>query len=328
MKILVTGAAGYVGSVAAEALINAGHEIIVLDDLSKGHREAVPEKAVFFEGNFGNGNLLADIFHRYNIDAVMHFAAFSLVGESVTVPSKYYHNNVVNTLNLLDKIVEHKISRVVFSSSAAVYGYPEKLPIIEDTVKTPINPYGETKLTIERMLYWYAQAYKIDSVSLRYFNAAGATKRYGEDHNPETHLIPILLRAAGGKSKGFSIFGKDYPTSDGTCIRDYVHVSDIASAHVLALDYLQNNPGCHAFNLGTGQGFSVLEIFNAAKEVTGRNIPLDYQPRRPGDPPVLVADPALAKEQLGWTPLFTSVKDIISSAWEWQKQHPDGYFTR
>jgi UDP-glucose 4-epimerase len=314
MNILVTGAAGYVGSVIAEEAIKNGHHIITLDDLSLGHEQAVPQVSILIKGNVGDKELVENLFRKYTIDAVMHVAASTIVSQSITDPAQYYQNNVINSLALLDIMVKFKVTKMIFSSSCAVYGYPDKVPINENTTKNPINPYGEAKLVFERLLYWYANAYKINSVSLRYFNAAGATIRCGEDHFPETHLIPLLFQVVMGNSKFFTVFGNDYPTPDGTCIRDYVHVSDIASAHLLALNYLSKNSGCYFFNLGHGQGYSVLEIYNLVKSITGIDIPMRYELRRPGDPPVLIADSVLAKEQLNWCPIHTDIKNIVDSA--------------
>ncbi|MGD0780768.1 MAG: UDP-glucose 4-epimerase GalE [Dehalococcoidales bacterium] len=325
MNILITGAAGYVGSVVAEEAVKNGHSIIALDDLSLGHQQAVPGGALLIKGNFGDKDLLDILFRKYMFDAVMHIAASTIVSQSVADPARYFQNNIANSLNLLDKMVEYRVTKLIFSSSCAVYGYPDKVPIKEDILKNPVNPYGEAKLMLERILHWYAGAYKFDSVSLRYFNAAGANGRRGEDHSPETHLIPLLLQVALGNSKNVAVFGNDYPTPDGTCIRDYVHVVDIASAHLLALDYLSSNPGCYTFNLGNGQGYSVLQIYNSIKSISGRNISVTYKGRRPGDPPVLIADSTLAKERLGWRPSYTGIKEIIESAWQWHKKHPNGY---
>jgi UDP-glucose 4-epimerase len=325
MSILITGGAGYVGSAIAEEAVKSGHHVIVLDNLSQGHRRAVPADAAFIEGDFGDKDLLDTVFSKYSINAVMHIAASTIVSESVTDPAPYFQNNVCNSLILLNKMVEYNVLKIVFSSSCAVYGHPEKTPINENTPKNPINPYGEAKLMFERFLFWYARAYKMDSVALRYFNAAGATECHGEDHSPETHLIPILFQTVTGQRENFKIFGNDYPTPDGTCVRDYVHVADIASAHLLSLNYLTVRPGCHAFNLGNGHGYSVKEICDTIMQICNKKITTNYDERRPGYPPVLVADAKLVREQLGWLPRYAGIETIVQSAWQWQQKHPNGY---
>jgi UDP-glucose-4-epimerase GalE len=299
------------------ALARAGFIPVVYDSLVLGHRSAV-RWGPFVEGDIGDKGKLVETFRRYEIDDVLHFAAFAYVGESVRRPEKYFHNNVAQSLVLLDAIVESKVSNVVFSSSCATYGSPEKLPITEDTPQLPVNPYGETKLVIERALRWYGAAHNISWTALRYFNAAGADAdgELGEEHSPETHLIPLVLDAALGRGI-IEIYGEDYPTPDGTCVRDYIHVSDLADAHVSALRYLAAGGESAALNLGTGRGHSVAEVIRTAERVTGRPIPQRVAGRRPGDPPVLVADPSRAAAVLGWKPQLSSLDNIVSSAWKW-----------
>lgn len=324
MNILVTGAAGYIGSVVTECLIREGHRVVALDNLQKGHRRAVDPGAHFIQADLNDREKLGVIFRAHQIDGVVHLAADSLVGESIELPGKYFRNNVVNGLNLLDVMVENGVKNIVFSSSAALYGEPEAVPITEAAVIAPVNPYGESKAIFERMLKWYAVAHGINSISLRYFNAAGATEKYGEHHDPETHLIPNIFKVAQGKLPRLSIFGTDYPTEDGTCIRDYVHVLDIADAHLRALENIEN-AGARAYNLGSETGGSVLQVVKTTEEVIGSSIPVNYESRRAGDPPVLVASSGLAKRELSWTPRHPELSDIISSAWRWQKKFPDGY---
>ncbi|MDW8252985.1 MAG: UDP-glucose 4-epimerase GalE [Chloroflexota bacterium] len=323
MRLIVTGGAGYIGSVVAELLVERGHQVIVVDDLRKGHAAAVPEGATLERVDLADVAALDSVFGRAEPDGVLHFAAYSLVGESVQRPDRYYHNNVTVTLGLLDVMRRHGIRRFVFSSTAAVYGDPDRLPITEEEPTTPTNPYGATKLAIEQALPWYEAAFGIRFISLRYFNAAGATARLGEDHDPETHLIPLLLQVALGKREHAEIFGTDYPTPDGTCIRDYIHVADLAAAHVLALEALER--GSRIYNLGNGAGFSVREVLAAARRVTGHPIPAVEGPRRPGDPPRLVAASDKIAAELGWRPRFPDLETIIGSAWEWARRHPDGY---
>jgi UDP-glucose 4-epimerase len=325
--ILVTGAAGYIGSVVAEELIKDGKRIIVLDNLTQGHRESVADEALFVQGDLGDLNLLDELFRDNRIEAVVHLAARTLVGESVTNPAIYFENNLVYGLNLLNIMCKYQVHKIVFSSSCAVYGHARGKTINEDTPKNPINPYGEAKLAFERVLYWYAKSYELSSVSLRYFNAAGASIRCGEDHNPETHLIPNVIKAALGQGKNITVFGSDYPTQDGSCIRDYVHVIDIAHAHILALQKLDKPGLCKAYNLGNGKGYSVLEVIDATKKVTGADIQVVLSERRPGDPPVLVAEAGLARTELGWEPKYTDLAEIIENAYKWMKKHPKGYKT-
>jgi UDP-glucose 4-epimerase len=319
MHILVCGGAGYVGSHACLALARAGHEATVLDNLLTGHREAV-RWGPLVEADILKPETLDAAFER-PVDAVMHFCARSLVGESVTDPYAYYQNNVTGTLNLLEAMKRHAVDRVVFSSTAAVFGNPVTDVIDEEHPKEPINPYGASKLMVERVLADAAAAYGLRSVALRYFNAAGAAadEGIGESHDPETHLIPNALKAAAAEGAGLKVFGNDYPTPDGTCVRDYVHVLDLADAHLRALDWMDRAPGAHRFNLGNGNGFSVLEVIEAARRVSGRDIPYEIAPRRAGDPPVLVASSRQAREKLGWTPKFDRVEPIIETAWAWHQ---------
>ncbi len=340
MRVLVTGGAGYVGSISVEALVAAGHEVVVLDDLSTGHRDALPDGVRLVQGSYGDGAAVASLLASSPIDAVLHCAARSLVGESIANPALYYRENVAGGVAFLEALRVAGIRRLVFSSTAAVYGTPASIPIREDAVLAPINPYGETKRTFEGGLRWYAAAYGVRSVSLRYFNVAGASERNGEVHVPETHLIPNVLAAADGHA-ALTVFGTDYPTPDGTCVRDYLHVEDLARAHVLALeatapDDLRTaaNPslpgedvGAAALtiNLGNGGGFSVREVLAAAEAVVGRPIPHAIGERRAGDPPVLVADASRAGEILGWRAEHPDIIEIVRSAWAWRAAHPDGY---
>ncbi|MCL6611481.1 MAG: UDP-glucose 4-epimerase GalE [Peptococcaceae bacterium] len=326
MNVLVCGGAGYIGSHAVRELMKAGHRAVVLDNLSRGHRGAVGD-AIFIEGDIADRDLLAGLIRREGIEACMHFAAHSLVGESVGRPDTYYFNNVVKGLALLDACVKAGVRCFVFSSTAAVYGDPVEVPIKEDHPTVPANPYGATKLAFEGALRWYGGAFGLKYASLRYFNAAGADPAgdIGEDHDPETHLIPLVLKAASGKLPGISVFGNDYPTPDGTCIRDYIHVTDLARAHLLALEYLRSGMPSDCFNLGNGSGYSVLEVIKTAEEVTGRSIEVKFSARRPGDPAVLVAGAGKAREALGWRPQFDDLRTIIETAWAWHRDHPDGF---
>lgn len=326
MAILVTGGAGYIGSHTVSKFQAQGEEVIVLDSLQKGHAEAILSPN-FYSGDLRDSNLLDQIFNEHSIEAVIHFAADSLVGESVSDPLKYYQNNVASTLNLLTKMKEHGVRQIVFSSTAATYGEPQHTPIEEADPTLPTNPYGETKLAIEKMLHWCDEAYGIHFVALRYFNAAGAdpTGRIGEDHHPETHLIPLILQVALGQREKITIFGDDYPTSDGTCVRDYIHVVDLAQAHWLALSKLRTTHKSGIYNLGNGQGFSVLQVIEAARHVTGHPIPAELGPRRAGDPAVLIASSNLAQEELGWVPKWNRLEQILETAWNWHKSHPQGY---
>lgn len=324
--ILVCGGAGYIGSHMVRYLLEQGKDVLVIDNLATGFREAFPETVAFEQGDLKDGLFLDGVFNKYSIDAVYHFAASSLVGESVTLPFKYYENNVVGTLKLLETMEKYGVKQIVFSSTAAVYGEPEAIPVTENQRKMPTSPYGETKLAVENLLKWADRAYDIKSVCLRYFNVAGASMKggIGEAHNPETHLIPNVLKTAQG-FQPLTLFGDDYPTSDGTCIRDYIHVEDLVSAHVMAMAYLEKGGVTDVFNLGNGGGFSVKQIVDASRKVTGAEIPYEIKERRAGDPAVLVADASKAKAILGWEPKFTEIEAIIESAWQWHESHPGGY---
>jgi UDP-glucose 4-epimerase len=322
--ILVTGGAGYIGSHAVLALINAGYEVIILDNLVYGHRDLVEEvlKAELIVGDISDRPLLDKLFASRNIGAVMHFSAYAYVGESVTDPAKYYRNNVIGTITLLEAMIAASIKQFVFSSTCATYGIPHTVPIAEDHSQNPINPYGATKLMVERILQDFDVAYGLKSVCFRYFNAAGAdpTGLLGEDHQPETHLLPLVLMAALGKRDSVAIFGTDYPTPDGTCIRDYIHVTDLADAHILGLEYLLKGGNTTVFNLGNGQGFSVKEAIDTARVVTGREIKVVMSDRRPGDPPTLVGSSDKARNILGWEPKYPALKEILTHAWKWHQQ--------
>lgn len=327
MSILVLGGAGYIGSHTALELVRAGESVIIADNLSTGYVEAVPEGAKFYRGDLHDKAFLDGIFENETIDAVIHFAAYSLVGESVTNPLKYYDNNLCGTKVLLESMVEHNIDKIVFSSTAATYGEPENIPILETDRTRPTNPYGETKLAMEKMFYWTSNAHNLRYVSLRYFNACGADKsgKIGEAHDPESHLIPLILQVPGGKRESISIFGTDYDTPDGTCIRDYIHVTDLAQAHILAVKYLRNGNDSDIFNLGNGVGYSVREVIETARKVTGHPIPAVETEKRAGDPARLVASSEKARKILGWNPAHASLEEIISDAWNWHKTHPNGF---
>lgn len=324
MKVLVTGGAGYIGSVVASELMKAGHHVVVYDNLSHGKRRAVPRQAELVVGDIGDRNSLREIFSRTRPEAVMHFAALIEAGESMQAPERYFRNNTANTLTLLECMLEYKLHRLVFSSTAAVYGTPERTPIEETDALRPTNAYGESKLLVERMLEWFHRVHKFRYASLRYFNAAGAAGDLGEDHRPESHLIPIMLKVALGQQEKVSIFGTDYPTQDGSCVRDYVHILDLASAHLLALQALENRDQL-IYNLGNGQGFSVRQVLEVARKVTGHAIPAMDSPRRPGDPPVLVASAQKIQQELKWQPKYPNLDSIVNSAWEWRRKHPNGY---
>lgn len=327
MRLLVLGGAGYIGSHTAVELLDRGHEVVIADNLITGYKQAVPKEAVFYQGDIRDYNFLNNLFKTEKIDAVIHFAAFSLVGESVTNPLKYYENNLYGTKVLLQAMIDNNVDKIVFSSTAATYGEPENIPILESDRTCPTNPYGETKLAMEKMMKWSANAYQLRYVSLRYFNACGAHKsgKLGEAHNPESHLIPLVLQVPNGKRESVSIYGTDYDTPDGTCIRDYIHVTDLAEAHILAVEYLMKGGESNVFNLGNGVGYSVREIIETARKVTGHPIPAVEIPRRAGDPARLVASGEKAKTVLGWEPKITSLEDIIRSAWVWHSTHPNGY---
>lgn len=325
MAILVTGGAGYIGSVTTELLRARGEQVVVLDNLSRGHRAAVAAEVPFYEGNIGDGELVARIAREHNLDACIHFAAFAYVGESVSQPTLYYENNLEQGIRLLGALLGAGVRRVVFSSTCATYGEPQQIPIDEGHQQVPTNPYGWSKLFMERIMADYDRAYDLKFVALRYFNASGATPERGEHHEPETHLIPLVLKAAQGEIPHVTVFGSDYPTPDGTCVRDYIHVADLAEAHALSLDYLREGNPSTAINLGNGQGYSVLEVVEAAREVTGKEIAVALHDRRPGDPSHLVADSGRARSVLGWQPHHPDLAAIIGSAWDWHEQRPKGY---
>ncbi|MFC1924385.1 UDP-glucose 4-epimerase GalE [Chloroflexota bacterium] len=321
---MVTGGAGYVGSIVAERLIQQGYNVIVLDNLQQGHESAVLQTAEFIRGDSSDREILEGLFGGFQIGAVMHMAAETVIEYSMTDPKRHFENNVAGGIALLDAMLKNGVFKFIFSSSAAVYGEPRSVPIEEDHPKEPINAYGESKLMLERILHWYGKAYGLKHISLRYFNAAGASQLLGEDHHPETHLIPNILKAALDKNNPVPLFGTDYPTKDGTCIRDYVHVTDIAQAHVLALENIEGLTG-RAYNLGNSQGYSVLEIVETVRKIAGVDIPTRISPRRPGDPAVLVASSARAKAELGWNPRLSDIETIIGNAWKWFKENPKGY---
>ncbi|HKS81583.1 MAG TPA: UDP-glucose 4-epimerase GalE [Candidatus Acidoferrales bacterium] len=325
MAILVTGGAGYIGSVTAERLRAKGEQIVILDDLFRGHREALDPATPFYQGRVGDAALVARILKEHEIEACVHFAALAFVGESVEQPAKYFENNVQQGVAFLSSLLAAGVRRFVFSSTCATYGEPEKMPISEDFPQWPTNPYGWTKLTLERVLASYDSAYGLKFVALRYFNAAGASELRGEHHEPESHLVPNVLAVAMGARPEVAVFGKDYPTPDGTCIRDYVHVADLADAHILALEHLRRGGASDFLNLGTGHGYSVLEVIEAARKVTGHPIPMRIEARRAGDPPSLVADASKAKKILGWSPTQSDLLSILRSDWEWRRKHPHGY---
>lgn len=324
MRILITGGAGYIGSVVTEELLNDGHEAVVLDSLYKGHRNAVDPRAKFVQADLTDSETVREVLKQNHIAAVIHMAADSLVGESVEQPAKYYRNNVAAGLSLLEAMRDSGVGKLVFSSTAATYGEPEKQPITETDPTNPTNPYGETKLAFERVLHWYEGAYGLRYASLRYFNAAGATERCGEWHDTETHLIPLVLHVAAGMRLDVAVYGNDYPTADGTCIRDYIHVVDLARAHILALGILDERSA--VYNLGCGgEGYSVQEVIDTARAVTGRDIATKVAPRRAGDPSVLIASSEKIRGELGWQPEFQDLRVIIQSAWQWLMAHPQGY---
>lgn len=327
MSVLVLGGAGYIGSHAVYQLVDEGFDVVVVDNLLTGHEEAVHPKAKFYKGDIRDKAFLQTVFENEQIDGVIHFSASSLVGESMTNPIKYFDNNVYGTQVLLDVMKDYGVKNIVFSSSAATYGEQKVMPITEEALTLPTNAYGETKLTMEKLMKWCDAAYGIKYVSLRYFNVAGArsTGEIGEDHNPETHLIPVVLQVALGQREHISIFGEDYDTEDGTCIRDYIHVEDLIDAHILALRYLQNGGRSDVFNLGSSKGFSVKEIVEAVRAVTDHPIPAKIEGRRAGDPSTLIASSEKAKQVLGWSPKRTSIREIIQNAWSWHQSHPNGY---
>ena len=327
MAILVLGGAGYIGSHTVYELIEAGKQVVIADNLETGHIEAVHPKAKFYQGDIRDRAFVDSVFDNEQIDGVIHFAANSLVGESMTNPLKYYDNNLCGTKVLLESMVAHGIDKIVFSSTAATYGEPERVPILETDRTEPTNCYGETKLSMEKMFKWTGLAHGLRFVSLRYFNACGAhvSGKIGEAHNPESHLIPLILQVPNGKRDFISIFGDDYYTKDGTCIRDYIHVTDLAQAHILAMDYLMNGGESNIFNLGNGVGFTVKEVIDTAREVTGHPIPAKTTPRRAGDPAQLIASSEKARRVLGWHPEHADLREIIETAWNWHKNHPNGF---
>ena len=327
MTILVLGGAGYIGSHTAYELIDKGEDVVIADNLQTGYQEAVHPKARFYKGDIRDKAFLDNLFKNEKIDAVIHFAANSLVGESMTKPLKYYDNNLYGTMVLLQSMVENSIDKIVFSYTDATYGEPENIPILESDKTEPTNTYGETKLSMEKMFKWVSKAHNLRYVSLRYFNACGAhiSGEIGEAHNPESHLIPIILQVPNGKRESVSIFGDAYPTKDGTCIRDYIHVTDLAQAHILAVEYLRKGNPSNIFNLGNGIGFSVKEVIDTARKVTNHPIPAVISPRRAGDPAQLIASSEKAKSILGWRPEHADLEEIIATAWKWHKNHPDGF---
>ncbi|MBC1485853.1 UDP-glucose 4-epimerase GalE [Listeria seeligeri] len=327
MSIIVLGGAGYIGSHAVAELVNRGYNVVVVDNLKTGHKEAIHEKAKFYQGDIRDKDFLSSVFDRETVDGVMHFAASSLVGESMEEPLQYLNNNVYGTQILLEVMEQFGVKNIVFSSSAATYGEPEQVPIIESMPTNPESTYGDTKLIMEKMMKWCDKAYGMKYVALRYFNVAGAKSdgTIGEDHQPESHLVPIILQVALGQREKLAIYGDDYNTPDGTCIRDYVHVEDLIDAHIRSLEYLENGGESNIFNLGSSKGFSVQEILGAARSVTEKTIPAEVVARRAGDPGILIASSDKAKEILGWEPKYTDIKDIIATAWKWHESHPNGY---
>lgn len=324
MKILVTGGAGYIGSIVSEQLLLRGHQVIIIDNLKKGNRAAVLPEAAFYEADLGDKAALEKIFQGHDVDVVFHFAADSLVGESMTDPSTYFNNNLVKGIALLDTMRQYGCHKFIFSSTAATFGEPEYTPIDEKHPQKPINPYGAAKLMLEGVLDWYHSAYGLKFNAFRYFNAAGASEKLGEAHNPETHLIPLIIQAALGQREQIYIFGTDYPTKDGTCVRDYIHVIDLAEAHILGLENLDRHPN-GKYNLGNGEGFSVREVIDMVSEVSGRDFPKVESDRRTGDPATLIASSKLASEELNWKPKYDSLKEIVRTAWEWHLSHQNGY---
>jgi UDP-glucose 4-epimerase len=321
MKILVVGGAGYIGSICSAVLLDEGHQVVIFDNLSEGHRRALDPRAEFVEGDLLDRQSIEKTLAKHRPDAVMHFAANALVGESMQNPSKYFRNNIANGLNLLDAMISAGVEKIIFSSTCAIFGPPERVPIDETMPARPINPYGESKLAFEKILRWYGEIHGLKFVSLRYFNAAGASTNFGEDHRIETHLIPNVLKVALGEKPNVEIFGTDYETPDGTCIRDYIHILDLARAHILALSSAKSD----FYNLGTGGGASVREVIDSCRKVTGRKIDVVEKPRRPGDPPRLIASSEKIKRELGWKPQFQSLDAIIESAWKWHQKFPRGY---
>lgn len=330
MTVLVLGGAGYIGSHTVYKLIDEGHDVVIVDNLETGYKEAVHPKARFYQGDIRDRAFISGVFDKEKIDAAIHFAANSLVGESMTNPLKYYDNNLHGTAILLEAMVAHGVDKIVFSSTAATYGEPERIPILETDRTEPTNTYGETKLSMEKMFKWTGKAHGLRYVSLRYFNACGAhvTGTIGEAHNPESHLIPLILQVPNGQRESISIYGDDYDTVDGTCVRDYIHVTDLAQAHILAVKYLMEGNDSNIFNLGNGVGFTVKQVIDAARKVTNSEIPAVIAPRRAGDPAKLIASSDKARTILGWKPEHEDLEEIIESAWKWHKSHPNGYKTK
>ncbi len=324
MKVLVTGGAGYIGSVAVDALLAAGHEVAVLDNLYQGHRAALNPEAAFFECDLRDKAAVDAALGAFRPDSIMHFAAYTLVGESVEHPFKYLGESVGNAINLISSAVDHGVERFIFSSTANLFDEPEQIPIAADERIVPGSPYGESKYFVERVLHWTHRTMGLRYACLRYFNAAGCTATKGEDHDPETHLIPLVIQVALGQRPSIQIFGDDYPTPDGTCVRDYIHVEDLASAHLLALEALRHREVLH-YNLGNGEGFSVKEVVDTVREVSGKEIPTVVTARRPGDPAILIADSRRIREELGWVPKYPDLRSIVQSAWDWHLAHPRGY---
>jgi len=325
MNVLVTGGAGFVGSICCEQLLAAGHKVVIVDNLSTGHKEAVCLSAIFVEGDCGEPELIRRLVRQNAVDAVMHFAGETLVTKSMTDPRCYFHCNVRKALDFLDTLLDCSVKKFIFSSTAAVYGEPVTTPITESHPKVPINAYGDSKLMFERILEWYRRAYGLKYAALRYFNAAGASQHFGEDHNPETHLLPRILDCALDPNREFVVYGDDYPTPDGTCVRDYVHILDIAQAHMLAMEALADEPRNGPYNIGSSLGHSVREVLRAVEEVTGRRLKVRVGSRRQGDPAILVASPERIMRELGWKPRFSGLRDIVQSAWDWKQKHPRGY---
>ncbi len=323
MTILVTGGAGYIGSVVVEQLIALGDRVVVLDNLSQGHRQAVHPRATFVEADLAHRAAIDEALAKHKPDVVMHFAAYSLVGESMKRPFEYLGANVTNALNLLHSMVDHGVKRFILSSTANLFDAPKRMPIDESEQIVAGSPYGESKFIIERMLHWLDRIDGLRYATLRYFNAAGATAERGEDHHPELHLIPIVLEVARGQRESVTVFGNDYPTADGTCVRDYIHVSDLAQAHILAVGAIEKQS--RVYNLGNGQGFSVMQVIETARKISGHAIPVNFGPRRAGDPPVLIAGSEKIRQELGWQPKFPTLHEIIDSAWKWHQKHPHGY---
>ena len=324
MKVLVTGGAGYIGATTVQALLEAGHDVVVYDNLTNGHADAVPKSVKLVQGDVGDRERLDSLFREHRLEAVLHFAALIEAGESMKVPEKFFRNNSSSTLTLLESMLANRVTKLIFSSTAALYGEPDRIPIREEDTLKPTNAYGESKLLVERMLAWFHRIHRFRYASLRYFNAAGSNGRSGELHNPESHLIPLILQVASGQREHISVFGTDYPTADGTCVRDYIHVTDLANAHVLALEALDSHDRL-IYNLGNGEGFSVRQVIESVRRITGEPIKVVEAPRRPGDPAVLVASSDKIRKELNWKPKYPQLDQIVSTAWDWMQTHPHGY---